>query len=53
MKNGRRVKNPKRNSSIRSKSKVLDISIIILIIALALVIAVGTIRDKKTLDKNM
>ncbi|MDM0733938.1 SGNH/GDSL hydrolase family protein [Clostridium perfringens] len=53
MKNGRRVKNPKRNSSIRSKSKVLDISIIILIIALALVIAVGTIRDKKTLAKNM
>ena len=53
MKNGRRVKNPKRNSSSRSKSKVLDISIIILIIALALVIAVGTIRDKKTLAKNM
>jgi len=53
MKNGRRVKNPKRNSSSRSKSKILDISIIILIIALALVIAVGTIRDKKTLAKNM
>lgn len=53
MKNGRRVKNTKRNSSNRSKSKVLDISIIILIIALALVIAVGTIRDKKTLAKNM
>ena len=53
MKNGRRVKNPKRNSSSRSKSKVLDISIIILIIALALVIAVGTIRDKNTLAKNM
>ncbi|UXZ08768.1 SGNH/GDSL hydrolase family protein [Clostridium perfringens] len=52
MKNGRRVKNPKRNSSNRSKSKILDISIIILIIALALVIAVGTI-DKKTLAKNM
>ena len=47
MKNGRRVKNPKRNSSSRSKSKILDISIIIL------VIAVGTIRDKKTLAKNM
>ena len=29
MKNGRRVKNTKRNSSNRSKSKVLDISIII------------------------
>ena len=53
MRNGRRVKNPKRNSSNRSKSKVLDISIIILIIALVLVIAVGTIRDKKTLAKNM
>lgn len=53
MNNGRRVKNPKRNSSNRSKSKVLDISIIILIIALAVVIAVGTIRDKKTLAKNM
>ena len=53
MKNGRRVKNPKRNSSNRSKSKVLDISIIILIIALAVVIGVGTIRDKKTLAKNM
>lgn len=53
MKNGRRVKNPKKTSSNRSKSKVLDISIIILIIALALVIAVGTIRDKKTLAKNM
>lgn len=53
MKNGKRVKNPKRNSSNRSKSKVLDISIIILIIALAVVIGVGTIRDKKTLAKNM
>ena len=53
MKNGRRVKNTKRNSSNRSKSKVLDISIIILIIALILVIGVGTIRDKKTLARNM
>mgnify|MGYP004679789737 CR=1 FL=1 len=53
MKNGRRVKNPKRNSSSRNKSKVLDISIIILIIALVLVIATGTIKDKKTLAKNM
>ena len=53
MKTGRRVKNPKKTSSNRSKYKVLDISIIILIIALALVIAVGTIRDKKTLAKNM
>lgn len=53
MKNGRRVKNTKRNSSNRSKSKVLDISIIILIIALIVVIGVGTIRDKKTLARNM
>lgn len=53
MKNGRRVKNTKRNSSNRSKSKVLDISIIILIIALIVVIVVGTIRDKKTLARNM
>lgn len=53
MENGRRVKNPKKTSSNRSKSKVLDILIIILIIALALVIAVGTIKDKKTLAKNM
>lgn len=53
MKNGRRVKNPKKTSSNRSKSKALDISIIVLIIALVLVIGVGTIKDKKILAKNM
>ncbi|WP_300260765.1 SGNH/GDSL hydrolase family protein [Clostridium sp.] len=53
MKNGRRVKNPKRNSSNRSKSKILDVSITLLIIALIVVIGVGTIRDKKILTKNM
>lgn len=52
MKNGRRVKNPKRNSSSRSKSKILDILIIVLSLALVIVIATGTIKDKKTLAKN-
>ncbi len=37
----------------RSNRIIYKLSIIILIIALALVIAVGTIRDKKTLAKNM
>lgn len=53
MKNGRRVKDPKKTSSNRSKSKALDVSIIVLVIALVLVIGVGTIKDKRILAKNM